>query len=42
MSLRQEEAIAKVIENIGGSVFVTQPAKSVASSSLHYYHIQKF
>lgn len=32
MSLRQEEAIAKVIENIGGSVFVTQPAKSVASS----------
>ena len=32
MSLRQEEAIAKVVKNIGGTVFVTQPAKSVEST----------
>ncbi|KAL6452246.1 MET5 Sulfite reductase [NADPH] subunit beta [Candida maltosa Xu316] len=32
MSLSQEQAIAKVIHNIGGVVFVTQPAKSVNSS----------
>ena len=32
MSLHQEEAIARVVKNIGGTVFVTQPAKSVESS----------
>ena len=38
MSLRQEEAIAKVVKNIGGTVFVTQPHKFVPGKN----HIVKF